>query len=163
MIPSVEWVKDYRLKQIRFNHMYKGFLKLKATELTNKLIIDPIIDEMRNAGVSRKIYQNVAISNVIVTDNGVKINIHSEYWSEGGFDVAVAREEGTTDHMIYPKNPDGWLSWIQNGKRRFSKGHKVTGLPRLEIIERKIDRGEYELQQQLIMEFTKWKREIFAN
>lgn len=160
MIPSVEWVKSYKLRQIRFQHLYKDFLKKKTTELVNKLIVDPIVDKMREAGVSRKIWENVEVNAVIVTNNGIYINIHNEYWSDGGFDVALAREEGTEDHMIRPRTKQA-LSWIQNGRRRFSAGHMVSGLPRLNIIENIIESGEYELQQKLNEEFHKWKRSIF--
>ena len=163
MIPSVEAVKEYRQKQIRFQHLYKDFLKTKTFELTNKLIVDPIIEEMRRMGVSEKIYQNVEVDTVYVYENGIYVNIHSEYFADNGFDVALAREKGTEDHMIKPKdtNPTGKLHWIQNGKWRSSKGHKVSGLPRLNIIEQTIEEGEFELQNQLNTEFQRWKEQIF--
>ncbi len=162
MIPSPEWVEQYRLRNIRFQHLYKGFLKTKTTELVNKLIVDPIVEKMREAGVSRKIWENVEVNAVIVTNRGIYINIHNEYWSEEGFDVALAREEGTEDHMIRPVRKQA-LSWIQGGKRRFSGGHMVSGLPRLNIIDRMIETGEAELQTKLNEEFRKWKQSVFNN
>lgn len=164
MIPSVEWVERYRLRQTRFQHLYKDFLKTKATELANKLIVDPIIEKMKEAGVSQKIWENVVVQYVIVNDDGILINIHNEYWTEdGSFDIALAREKGTEDHMIRPKNPDGLLVWIQNGKKRKSKGHMVSGLPRLNIIEDVVESNEYELQNKLNEEFRKWKSSIFSS
>jgi len=160
MIPSVKWVKAYRLRQTRFQHLYRGFLKKKAYELTNKLIIDPIVEEMKREGVHEKIYNTVEITDVIVNNEGIWINIHSEYFADNGFDVALAREKGTEDHMIRPRKKQS-LSWIQDGKRRFSGGHMVSGLPRLNIIEKMIERGEYDLQQKLNEEFKKWKSMIF--
>ena len=161
MIPSKQWVEAYKLRLARYNHLYKDFLKTKTTELVNKLIVDPIIEEMRSAGVSRKIWENVEVNAVIITNRGIYINIHNEYWSEGGFDVALAREEGTDDHMIRPRRKNA-LSWIQGGRRRFSAGHMVTGLPRLNIIEHVIERGEADLQIKLNEEFSKWKTSIFS-
>ena len=161
MIHSVAWVKEYRLKQTRFKHLYKDFLKTKVTELINKLIVDPIIEEMRAKGVSRKIWENIELTSVIVNDRGIWANIHNEYFAESGFDVALAREKGTDDHWIRPVNKQA-LSWIQDGKRRFSGGHMVTGLPRLNIIETMIEKGEYELQQKINEEFAKWKRSVLA-
>jgi len=158
-IPSVEWAEQYKLRVTRFQHLYKDFLKTKTTELVNKLIVDPIVEEMRAQGVSRKIWENVEVNSVIVNSRGIHINIHNEYWSEEGFDVALAREEGTDDHMIRPVRKQS-LSWIQGGKRRFSSGHMVSGLPRLNIIEQKIESGEYELQTKLNEEFKKWKASI---
>ena len=166
MIPSVQWAKSNKLKVIRFQHLYKDFIKTKATELANKLIIDPIIEEMKQNNVSRKIYEQVIVEDVMLNEGVILIKIHCEYFSEEGFDVAVAREYGTEDHMIRPKGKENGgadsLSWIQGGMRRFSKGHMVSGLPRLNIIERRVEEGEYELQQAMNEEYRKWKKSIFA-
>ena len=167
-IPSVEWAKANKLKIIRFQHLYKDFIKTKATELANKLIIDPIVEEMRANNVSRKIYETVKVKDVIMDSRTgtILIKINCEYFSEDGFDVAVAREYGTEDHMIRPKGKENGgadvLSWIQNGRRRFSGGHKVSGLPKLNIIERRVEWGEYELQQSLNTEYRNWKRNLFG-
>lgn len=174
----MKWAKEYKLKQDRFQHLYKDFLKTKVTELVNKLIVDPIIEEMKRNDVSEKIYQNVVVDKVKINNDGIYINIHSEYFAESGFDVALAREEGTEDHWVRPKgsgdqfpnmSPEfreeftgsNTLSWIQNGKRMFSKGHRVSGLPRLNIIELMIEKGEYELQTKINEEFQNWKQSIF--
>ena len=167
MIPNYEWAKSNKLKTIRFSHLYKDFMKTKATELANKLIVDPIIEEMKQNNVSRKIYETVVVEDTIVdeTTGTILIKIHCEYFSEDGFDVAVAREYGTEDHMIRPKGKENGgadiLSWIQGGIRRFSGGHMVSGLPRLNIIERRVEEGEYELQQAMNEEYRRWKESIF--
>lgn len=162
MIPTVAWVEGYRLRLTRYQHLYKDFLVTKTTELVNKLIVDPIQEEMRANGVSRKIWENVECNAVTVAwDGAIYINIHNEYYAESGFDVALAREKGTDDHWIRPRYKQS-LSWIQGGKRRFSGGHEVSGLPRLNIIERIIEQGTYDLQQKLNEEFRKWKNDIFG-
>jgi hypothetical protein len=167
MIPSVKWANSNKLKLIRFQHLYKDFIKTKATELANKLIIDPIVEEMRQNNVSRKIYETVVVKDVILNQGIILIKIHCEYFSEDGFDVAVAREYGTEDHMIRPKGKANGgadvLSWIQGGIRRFSGGHMVSGLPRLNIIERRVEEGEYELQRQLYIEYRRWKNTFGFN
>ena len=163
MIPSVMWAKEYKLKYNRFTHLYKDFLTKKTMELVNKLIVDPIIEEMRREGVSKKIWENVECNAVEVSwDGGIYINIHSEYFAEGGFDVALAREKGTADHWIRPKNKQS-LSWISGGKRRFSGGHEVSGLPKLDIIQKTIEKGTYDLQQKLNEEYKIWKSSIFGS
>lgn len=166
IIPSVAWVQSYRLKQTRFQHLYKDFLKTKTTELVNKLIIDPIVEEMRANDVSRKIWENVVVGNVIIGDTWINISVHSEYFAENGFDVALAREEGTDQdsggkHWVRPKDPSKSLSWISGGKRVYSKGHEVSGLPRLNIIQRIVESGEYVLQNKLNDEYRKWKESVF--
>jgi len=161
MIPSTGWAYEYKLRQTHFRHLYKDFLKTKVKELANKLIVDPIIEEMRAQGVHEKIYQTVVLEKVDITDAGILIRIHSEYFADNGFDVAMAREMGTEDHMILPRNKLA-LSWIQDGKRRFSHGHKVSGLPKLNIIERKIEENEYALQTRLNTEFAIWRGRLFT-
>ena len=177
MIPSVEWARNYKLKVTRIDHLYKNFLKTKVTELTNKHIIDPIIESMRANHVHRKIYESVVVDEVLVSDVGILIKIKSEFFAESGFDVARAREKGTEDHMIRPKGSGAHLdymspefrrqhaganvlSWIQGGQRRFSAGHMVSGLPSLNLIAQGIEKGEYELQQALNEESRKWRQDI---
>mgnify|MGYP001197138106 CR=1 FL=1 len=156
---SLDWARRYKLKVTRIDHLYKNFLKTKVTELANKHIVDPIIESMRMNNVHRKIYESVIVDEVIVSNDGIRIKIKSEFFSESGFDVALAREKGTEDHMIRPINKSV-LSWIQGGKRRFSAGHMVSGLPDLNLIAQGIEKGEYELQQALNEEATKWRRSI---
>lgn len=162
MIPTLDWAKKYRLKVTRMDHTYKGFLKSKVTELANKHIVDPIVESMRQHNVHRKIYESVVVDEVTISSSGIKIRIKSEFFSEDGFDVALAREKGTEDHMIRPKDPAHPLSWIQGGVRRYSAGHKVSGLPNLNLIERGVEKGEYELQQALNREVEIWRRSILG-
>lgn len=163
-IPSVEWAEKYKLKVTRMNHLYKDFLKTKVTELANKHMVDPIIEQMRIHDVHRKIYESVIVKDVIVNNQGISFKIYSEYFSEDGFDVALAREKGTEDHMIRPKGKRNGgsdvLAWIQGGQKRFSAGHMVSGLPRLNLIELGVEKGEYELQQALNEEARKWRQDI---
>jgi hypothetical protein len=177
MIPSIDWAKKYKLVVRSYSHNNKSFLKSKIKELANKMIVDPIIDDMRANNVHRKIYESVIVESVSIEDDMIRIRIHSEYFAENGFDVALAREKGTEDHFIQPlryasqftnvdpnlvSNLPKALSWIQNGKRRFSKGHKVSGLPKLNTIERIVEKNQYDLQQAINEEFKKWKKGLFS-
>ena len=179
MIPDKQWVERYRNRLRRYEHLRLDFLKTKTTELANKIVVDEIRSEMEKAGVHRKIWESVVVESVQVDSNtgSIKINIHAEYFSEDGFDVAQAREFGTRDHYIQPLrysmsfdrlDPEigdryglpKALSWIQNGVRRFSKGHWVSGLPRLNIIEKTIESKEVELRERIYEEYENWKREV---
>lgn len=178
VIPSKEWAERYRLQVIHYKATWKDFVKLKATELANKLFVDNIQERYREQGVSRKIWENVIVKKVIVTDVGILVKLYNEYYSEEGFDVALAREKGTDDHFIQPlrnamqftrvdpnivSNLPKALSWIQGGVRRFSKGHWVSGLPRLDTFQEVVMENEYEFQTQLNDEFKRWKNNIFRN
>jgi len=178
MIPSVEWAKEYNLKVKRFSHLYKDFIKTKITELANKIIVDAIIEKMKANDVHEKIWMNTIVQRVILENDRIVIRIHSEYFADNGFDVALAREKGTEDHFIAPKGRGDQftmspefkkrfggayaLSWIQNGKRRFSMGHKVSGLPSLYIIEKTVEEKEIELQTRFNEELRKWKQSVFT-
>ena len=39
----------------------------------------------------------------------------------------------------------------------------VSGLPRLNIIEKRVEEGEYELQRQLYIEYRRWKNTFGFN
>lgn len=179
IIPSVRWVKEYKNQLIRLEHLHKNFIETKARELANKMIVDPIRDEMERMGVHRKIWESVIVKDVVYDTRAkvLLIRIHSEYFAENGFDVAVAREYGTKDHFIQPlssasqftsvdpnliKNLPKTLSWIQDGKRRFSKGHMVSGLPRLNIIRQTIEKTEFDIHEKLWEEYKKWLNDLFS-
>jgi len=167
IIPSSEWVDKFKLKQTHYLHLRQEFIKNKVAELANKMIVDPIRDEMDRAGVSRKIWETVTLKDPIVTPNGIFLRIHSEYFADNGFDVALAREKGTDmdkpehKHWVRPKDKKS-LKWIEGGKARFSGGHKVSGLPRLNIIQKTIEQKRYDLQQKLQEEHNRWKQQIFS-
>lgn len=163
-LPKSEWVKNKRLQMTRIRHLKNDFIKTKATELANKMIVDEVIREMQTLGISRKIQESVVVKNVIVNSGGIMIRIFSEYFAEDGFDVALGREEGTDvytggKHWVRPRNKKA-LKWITGGKARFSRGHKVSGLPPLHTIEKVIERKTYDLQEKLNEEYKKWKGSI---
>ena len=126
---------------------YGSFEKAKLTELANKIVLDEIHSTMRSNNFSRKIIDATYVGDVTDNDGTVDIEIVSDYESEGGFSVSEAREEGTRDHKIEPANTKS-LSWIQNGKRFFSKGHWVRGIRAEKIIERTIKKKTNQLNRE---------------
>jgi len=71
----------------------------------------------------------------------------------------LAREFGTRDHKIEPKIKQS-LSWIQEGKRKFSKGHQVSGLPEYKVITNTIREELPFLKIRLREETQKWVKSI---
>ena len=59
---------------------------------------------------------------------------------------------GTKDHLI-PKSgkmPNGkYLSWVQNGQRRFSKGHMVSGIKKSVWIRRNYEEKEVRFNEHI--------------
>lgn len=125
-------------------------------KLANEVILDTIHDVMRLMGVSEKIINNTVVSNIEMKNSKtIRIMFHSEYFAESGFDVALAREEGTRDHIVRPKIKLA-LRWIENGQVRFSKGHKVRGLPALQTIQNATKQLEPVLQERYNAELKQW-------
>ena len=155
-------LEDYKLHLAHFKSGYNDFVRLKVTELANKLLIDPIINKMEQEGFSRKIWQNTLLDEVNLTSTQIKLTIRSEYFSESGFDVAIAREYGTRTHFIKPKVKLA-LSWINNGKRLFSKGHWVSGIKSLKIIHNTVELNKNQFAQEFNEEFERWRTTIFGD
>lgn len=74
--------------------------------------------------------------------NGTELTMELDYRGQDG-DEPLGRwfEEGTERHFIAPKDPDGFLSWVQNGKRFYSKGHFVKGIEPMPIMETTLREG----------------------
>ena len=140
---------------------YDAFLKAKVTEWANKIIVDDIVRQMQENHFSPKIWKNTHLKDVDIRSNRIRLIITSEYTTESGFDVALAREKGTKDHMIKPRTAKV-LSWIFQGVRMFSKGHMVSGFKSLKIIEKTTKAKKPELQTKLNEEFEKWMTDIFT-
>lgn len=124
-------------------------LQLRALEkAADEAIISDIHREMETQNFSKKIIETTFIGPIeVVQGQSATIHIISDYVPDNGFDVGEAREEGTKDHFIpVTKKP---LSWIdpKTGRRLYdAKGHFVSGLPRLLIIERTIDRNQQKVK-----------------
>lgn len=123
-------------------------------KLANMLILEPIQKKMNERGFSQKIIDNTEIANIEVRNKKVRIFIKSEYFSETGFDVALAREKGTKRHFIGPVEKKA-LMWIEAGRVRFSQGHYVDGIIAFKTIARTIDENKGNFQDQ-------YNRELFA-
>ena len=160
MIPDPSNIRNYRLRLDHLKNNYDQFLKNKATELANKIVVDEIIKRMIDNGFSSKIWMNTSLKEIQIKQGKVKLIIISEYTTESGFDVALAREKGTKDHMIRPRTKQA-LHWIQQGVKMFSKGHMVSGMKSLRIIQKTTREKTPELQKALNDEFDRWMTRIF--
>ncbi len=162
------------------------FAMLTLPTIVNQQVIDLIQYRMQSNNFSKKIIDRTFLEKIVINDGEADVHVISDYESEEGFDVAKAREEGTVDHDIVPKVqgprakrgrneqqtdqtrdiPDSQqvnhpvaLSWIVNGIRLYSKGHRVSGIPALRLIETTI-REKAEIVQQLYYEQeTTWAME----
>ncbi|MBS1267974.1 MAG: hypothetical protein MAG458_00689 [Nitrosopumilus sp.] len=61
--------------------------------------------------------------------------------------------------MILPKNKKA-LSWIDGGNRFFSGGHKVSGIPKREIIATTVEKKLPVAIDRINDEVLQWRRNI---
>tara|TARA_Y100001949_G_scaffold175485_1_gene185406 strand:+ start:518 stop:994 length:477 start_codon:yes stop_codon:yes gene_type:complete len=155
----VQSVKEYKNKLAHITNNMDEFLLLKTTEHMNKIIIDEIQRRMEVEKFSPKIIQNTYLKAVNVTGESIRAKVVSEYSSESGFDVAVAREKGTKDHMIAPTTKQA-LSWIFQGIRMFSKGHMVSGLKSLNLVRNTIKDKSEDVKRAVDNDFQNWVKQI---
>jgi len=109
-------------------------------------VLTDIHTDMETNNFSKKIINKTFVGpiEILSGNKGAKIHFISDFVADTGFDVSSAREEGTKDHDVFPKKPGGWLSWIdQNtGKRVFSRHTHPSGIERLLIIEKNIEKNK---------------------
>ena len=72
----------------------------------------------------------------------------------------MAREYGTKDHWIRPRLKQV-LSWIQEGRRLFSRGHIVSGIKSLLIITNIVKEQTAEVQSKINQDVQDYRNSIF--
>ena len=178
-------IEQFRNKIPIVRIQLREFQNRTLLRLANEIILDEIQAQMRQHKFSRRIIDNTRITRVEHNARRIRVYIRSDYISESGFDVATAREKGTRDHWVEPKvtaqgrylpghtydkahhRPDIYggkyqrqhpiaLSWIQDGERRFSKGHMVSGMPSLRIIRKTIRDKKKKVMEQYTKELRAW-------
>jgi len=160
-IMTSEEVRDYKTKLAHITNNMDDYLIQITKEHMNKIIIDEIQRRMEVENFSPKIIQNTYLKEVYITGENIRAKVVSEYTSESGFDVAVAREKGTKDHMIAPTSANA-LSWIFQGVRMFSKGHMVSGLKSLNIVRNTIKDKSSDVKLAVDNDFQKWAKQILT-
>ena len=160
MIPSTSDINAYKNK-IAHTKSNLDMVTLRSAERwVNELVIDKIQEEMRKNDFSQKIWMSTKIISSKIENDKIIITIQNYYFSESGFDVAIAREYGTKDHWIRPTVKLA-LSWIQQGKRLFSKGHIVSGIKSLYIIRNTVKDQSAEVQSKIKQDVDDWMKSVF--
>ena len=179
---------DIAFKATRFQMVYPSFRIDLAQKLANDIILREIHDRMKSKGFSQKIIDSTHVTVVNVDDHTGRITIRatSDYEAEKEdgtkFDVAKAREEGTTRHWVGPKKPGGVLAWPSAGpfsgrsrvaifakrfsntagKFLFSKGHYVSGIKEERIVRDTCRLLAPVLQREFDKESLKFFKEVMT-
>jgi hypothetical protein len=155
--------KKLGLSQIKMQ--YRDFIKERLRIRARQYILTPIRAEMRKNKVSNKIIMNTNLAPIkLIGNKKFRIEIISEYMVDG-FDVALAREKGTKDHWIEPAGQSQAvkkkaLHWVQNGQNRFSKGHMVSGMPRLMTIRNTLNSNKHLVRRAVKRDLKLWMKQI---
>ena len=164
-------VQSRKLGLSHIRLQYKDFIKKRLEVRTRQFILTPLRAKMRGHNFSNKIIMNTEIADIrLVGNRKFRVVIRSEYIVDG-FDVGLAREKGTRDHWIYPVFAKA-LHWQGRGRSassgrferqdRFSKGHKVSGMPRLMLIRKTLDEQSPKVVKEVKRDIKKWMQSILA-
>jgi len=101
VLRTINDIKRFRTKTTSFKIQLLQFQSVTLRKFANIIITDKIHQKMRDAGFSEKIIDGTFLDNIELRGRTkARLFFRSEYFSETGFDVAVAREEGTDDHDV---------------------------------------------------------------
>ena len=167
IIKSVEDLKSFNRK-LKTLITTMATLRMFAIErAADEAVLTAIHMDMENNNFSKKIIDRTFVGAVEVEHNGKKITVHfiSEYVADDGFEVSEGREEGTTDHDVFPKKEGGWITWIDPdlGKRIFRRKSHPSGIQRLLIIEKNIAANQFKFQESYEKEIASKYNQVLGN
>ena len=152
---SIQDIQQLRSRLTGIKIQLVVFQRHTITKLANQIIVKAIHNKMHEAGFSKKIIKSTYLEKIeIIGKRKVRLFFRSEYFASTGFDVALAREEGTIRHFIKPvkkKALYGGAKWPY-----FSKGHWVSGIPALHIVEETVKALSGVLQTRYNQQQKKW-------
>lgn len=140
-------VSDIRKLQRKFRGVITTLPTLQKAALeraADQTILSDIHRDMETNKFDKKIIEHTNVGDITINDKSAQVPFTSDYVSDGGFDVSKGREEGTDDHDVTPKDPNGWLTYIDEttGKRVFRKHTHPSGIKRLLIIKTNVIKGK---------------------
>lgn len=101
LLRTIEDIKRFRQKITGLKIQLFTFQSSTIRKFANIIITDRIHQNMRDAGFSEKIIEGTFLDNIeLLGRTKVRLFFRSIYFTETGFDVALAREEGTDDHDV---------------------------------------------------------------
>ena len=144
MINSLAELKAFQAKLRTLTAAFPFIQKKALEEVATDTVLQQIKRKMRIEDFSKKIIDATFVGKIEVFGNITKTHFISNYVApENNFDVSNAREEGTRDHDVRPKEKGGTLRWFaKTGEVIFRKKSRPKGIERLLIIENTIKQNE---------------------
>ncbi len=163
LLRTIGDIKRFRQRISSLKIQLFTFQSFTIRKFANIIIVDRIHQNMRDAGFSEKIIQGTFLDNIeLLGRKKVRLFFRSEYFAETGFDVALAREEGTDRHFIEPlrikNNTDDGPKALHGGAKWpfFSKGHWVDGMLALFIVAQTVKQMTGPLQDEYNRQQNTW-------
>lgn len=101
ILRTIDDIKRFRTKITSLKIQLFAFQSEILRKFANVIITEQIHKNMRDAGFSPKIISGTFLDNIeLVGRNKARLYFRSVYFTETGFDVALAREEGTDKHKV---------------------------------------------------------------
>lgn len=151
VISTLAELKSFRNKIRSLRGSISRTTQINIERAADEAVLTDIHRAMEMRNFSKKIIDATNVGEIQLTQNSLKVHFISDYVSDDGFDVSNAREEGTTHpNPTFPTEKD-FLSWIdkRTGKRIFAKKSHPSGIQRLLIIERTINRNKEKFRDSL--------------
>lgn len=141
VLNTIEDLKKFHNSLTTLKIQLIQFQAYTVRALGEDLIESKIHEKMRAAGFDEKIINGTYLDNIeLIGRKKARLFFRSEYFSDTGFDVALAREEGTERHFIEPLSVGSPFvdkpEALYGGSKWpfFSKGHWVDGILAMYIV-----------------------------
>lgn len=168
IIKTEKDAQDIQSKVAQIQMEYISFVVSTLTTAINQIIVDPIQDKMRKAGVSEKVIDRTYLDvQAVKEENSIVFSIKSDYVSDSGFDVAKMIENGRKAYFIKQKIKK--MTWLKDGVRKWAKrypegiGVKIPEKTALHAIIDGITKGQPKVQKYLNDKTKVWVSETLKS
>ncbi len=156
VLRTINDLRRFRTKTTSFKIQLLQFQSVTLRKFANIIIVDKIHQNMRAAGFSEKIIDGTFLNNIELRGRTkARLFFVSEYFSDTGFDVALAREEGTDDHDVIA-GPGKVLPIPTSGGIIFRKKSHPDGILALFIVANTVKQMTAPLQDEYNRQQNIW-------
>lgn len=156
LLKTIDDIKLFRQKITGLKLQLFTFQSFTLRKFANIIIVDKIHQNMMDAGFSEKIIDGTFLDNIeLVGRNKARLFFRSIYFTVTGFDVALAREEGTDKHKVVT-GEGKTLPIPTSGGLIFRKSANPDGILALFIVSQTVKLMTEPLQDEYNRQLNMW-------
>ena len=156
LLRTIDDIERFRTKITGLKIQLFTFQATTLRKFAEIIILDQIHQNMRSAGFSEKIIEGTFLDNIeLIGRTKARLFFRSEYFTQTGFDVALAREEGTKKHKIVA-GPGKTLPIPTSGGLIFRKSAEPDGILALFIVSQTVKQLTEPLQDEFNRQQEQW-------